>query len=136
MSEHYNTDYTREQIEEILNKIKAYVQENKYTIALNDKRQENIDFIIEYNIHNAKQKRILLDIKTEDFCYSLRNKNTGYEYEILYVFAPIVTLYDSGGEEEELSMYVKFNIINTNTSDFVVVISFHRLNEEIIYLFK
>lgn len=136
MSEHYNTDYTREQIEEILNKIKAYVQENKYTIALNDKRQENIDFIREYNIYNAKQKRILLDIKTDDFCYSLRNKNTGYEYEILYVFAPIVTLYDSSGEEEELSMYVKFNIINTSTSDFVVVISFHRLNEEILYLFK
>lgn len=136
MSEHYNTDYTRGEIDELLIKIKACVKDNKYTVAFNDNRQENIAFIREYNIYRAKEKRILLNIETDDFCYSLRNKNTGYEYEILYVFAPIVTLYDSSGEEEELSMYVKFNIINTSKSDFLVVISFHRLNEEIKYLFK
>lgn len=136
MREHYNTDYTRGEIDELLIKIKACVQENKYTIALNDNRQENIAFIREYNLDSAKQKKILLSIKTDDFCYSLRNRNAGYEYEILYVFAPIVTQYDSSGGEEELSMYVKFNIINTSKADFLVVISFHRLNEEIKYLFK
>lgn len=136
MSEYYNIDYSINDIENILANIKDCIKSNKYKISLNANREENTAFIREYNIYKAKQKRILLNIKTDDFCYSLNNKNTGYEYEILYVFAPIVTLYNLNGEEEVLSMYVKFNLINTSKSDFLVVISFHKLNEDIEYLFK
>lgn len=54
MNPHYNQDYTREEIDIILDKIKSCVGNNKYTIALNENRQENIDFINEYNIRSDK----------------------------------------------------------------------------------
>lgn len=85
MSPHYNQDYTREEIDIILDKIKSCVGNNKYTIALNENRQENIDFINEYNIRSGKQKSILLQLKTEDFCHTLQNTKIGYKYEVLYV---------------------------------------------------
>jgi len=90
MNPHYNQNYTREQIEEILDKIKDCVNNNKYTIAMNENRQENIDFINEYNIRSDKQKSILLQIKADDFCHTLQNTKIGFEYEVLYVFVPQV----------------------------------------------
>lgn len=60
MSEHYNQNYTK----------------------------ENIQFIQDYNLKDAKQKAIILSIETTDFCHSLQNTNIGYEYETLYVFCP------------------------------------------------
>ena len=69
MNPYYNQNYTREQIDAILDKIKDCVVNNKYTIALNENRKENIDFINEYNIRSDKQKSILLQLRTEDFCH-------------------------------------------------------------------
>jgi len=40
MNPYYNQNYTREQIDAILNKIKDCVVDNKYTIALNENRQK------------------------------------------------------------------------------------------------
>lgn len=57
MNPYYNQNYTREEIESILEKIKCCIRNNKYTIALNENRQENINFINEYNIHRSKQKK-------------------------------------------------------------------------------
>ena len=67
MNQHYNQNYTKEEIEEVLNKIKKCVSLGKYTISQNDKHQENIDFINEYNIRSDKQKSILMQIRVEDF---------------------------------------------------------------------
>jgi aminopeptidase-like protein len=68
--------------------MKDCVNNNKYTISMNENRQENVDFINEYIIRSDKQKSILLQIKTDDFCHSLQNTKIGFEYEVLYVFAP------------------------------------------------
>lgn len=56
MNPHYNQNYTRKEIDAVLAKIKACVERNRYTISLNENRQENIDFINEYNIRSDKQK--------------------------------------------------------------------------------
>lgn len=45
MNSHYNQNYTREEIDTILTKIKSCVEKTRYTISLNENRQENIDFI-------------------------------------------------------------------------------------------
>lgn len=136
MSEHYNTDYTRGEIDELLIKIKACVQENKYIVALNDKRQENRSFIEKYNVYSTKLQAILLNLNTEDFCYSLNNLNPQYSDEILYVFVPILTLYDESGLENNLATYIKINLIKKSNSDLLIVISFHKLNKKVKYLFK
>lgn len=136
MNSYYNQNYTREEIALVLAKIKDCVANNKYTIALNENRQENIDFINEFNIRSSKQKNILMRLKTEDFCHTLRNTKIGYEYEVLYVFVPQVTLFHADGEEETVDIYTKFNIIDLPGGSRTVVISFHRRNKPIDYLFR
>ena len=136
MNLYYNQNFTKEEIDLILYKIKSCVCNNKYTIALNENRQENIDFINEYNIRSNKQKNILLQIKTEDFCHTLQNTKTGYEYEVLYVFVPQVKLFNADGVEETVDVYTKFNLIDMPNGSRTVVISFHKRNKPIDYLFR
>ena len=136
MEEHYNQKYTQKEIEIILQKIKDCVDNNKYTISLNENRQENIQFIQEYNLNSSKQKEILLSIKVDEFCHSLNNINPGYEYEILYVFCPQRTLFDALGEEELVEIYTKFNIIESGANKRVVAVSFHKRNKPIDYCFR
>ena len=136
MNPYYNQNYTREEIQNVLDKIKNCVSLGKYTISLNEKRQENIEFINEYNIRSDKQKSILMQIEVEDFCHTLQNTKPGYEYEILYVFVPQVELYNADGEEETVDIYTKFNIIDLPKGNRTVVISFHKRNKSIDYLFR
>lgn len=77
MNPNYNQSYSKEQINAVLGKIKDCVVNNKYTIALNNNRQENMEFISEYNFRSERQKSILLSLKTEDFCYTLQNTKRG-----------------------------------------------------------
>ncbi len=136
MNPHYNQDYKKQDIDEVLERIKNCIINNNYTVATNQKRQENIDFINEYNIRSDKLKRILLQLKTDDFCHTLQNTKLGYEYEVLYVFVPQVNLFDSDGIEQIVDVYIKFNIIDISSGSRVVVISFHRRNKPIDYLFR
>jgi len=92
--------------------------------------------IREYNLASQKQRSILLQIKPEDFCCSLKNTKIGYEYGVLYVFCPQVKLFNIEDKEELVNIYTKFNIIHLNTGIKVVVISFHKLNRPIDYLFR
>lgn len=136
MNPHYNQNYTREEIDTILAKIKVCVEKDRYIISQNENRQENIDFINEYNIRSDKQKSILTKIETDDFCHSLQNTKIGYEYEVLYVFVPQVELFNADGEEELVDIYTKFNIIDLPSGARTVVISFHKRNKPIHYLFR
>jgi hypothetical protein len=136
MNPHYNQNYSREDIDTVLTKIKSCVGNNKYTISLNENRQENIDFINEYNIRSNQQKSILLQIKTDDFCHTLQNTKIGYEHEVLYVFAPQVQLFNADGLEETVDVYTKFNVIDMPNGRRTVVISFHKRKKPINYLFR
>lgn len=108
MNPNYNQNYTREEIDTVLAKIRFCVEKNRYTISLNENRQENIDFISEYN----------------------------NEYEVLYVFVPQVQLFNAEGEEETVDIYTKFNVIDLPSGSRAVVISFHKRNKPIDYLFR
>ena len=136
MESNYNQNYTREQIEEVLHKIKNCVANGHFTISLNEHRQENVDFIHAYNIRHAKQIYIIQQLRCEDFCYTLQNAHRGFEHEVLYVFAPQINLHNADGYEESVDMYIKFNLIARGNSDFTIVISFHRLNRPTRYLFR
>ena len=71
MNSHYNQNYTHEEIDEVLSRIRSCVEKGRYSISLNENRQENKDFINEYNIRKDKQRAILMQIQTEDFCHTL-----------------------------------------------------------------
>lgn len=136
MNPYYNQNYTKEQVDLILSRIKECVTNNRFVISKNQNRQENIDFINEYNIRSDLQKTILLQIQADDFCHSLQNTHIGFEYEVLYVFVPQVQLYNAEGEEEIINLYTKFNIIDVPTGTRTVVISFHKPNKPMNYLFR
>jgi hypothetical protein len=136
VSPYYNQNYSREEIEKILDKIKKCVSSGKFTISQNENRQENIDFINEYNIRSDRQRSLLMQIEVEDFCHSLQNTKPGFEFEVLYVFVPQVQLFNADGEEEIVDVYTKFNIIDMPSGSRAVVISFHNRNKPIDYLFR
>ena len=137
MSEHYNQNYTREEVQVILNKIKDCINDNQYIISQNQNRAETVQFINEYRLDEKKRKEILLSIEVDDFCHSLNNTNPGYEHEVLYVFCPQRNLFDIFGEEEFVDIYTKFNIIEYKIDKKrVVTISFHKRNKPIAYLFR
>ncbi len=136
MNLHYNQNYTREQISVVLQKIQECVSRGRYSVAQNENRAENTALIREYNITSEKQRRILMQIEAEDFCHSLKNTKLGFEYEVLYVFCPQVTLFNLDDEEKQLDLYTKFNILDLPTGSRVVVISFHERNKSIDYLFR
>jgi hypothetical protein len=136
MSQHYNQNYTKEQIEAILLTIQDCVRRNRFIISKNENRRENIDFINNYNLSSAKQKDILLKIEPEDFCHSLQNTNLGFEHETLYVFCPQMNLFNFDGEEEFVDIYTKFNIIEYDAGKRVIAISFHKRNKPLDYLFR
>ena len=136
MNPHYNQNDTHAEIDAVLARIKSCVAQNRYTISLNENRQENINFINEYNIRSDKQRSILMQIETEDFCHSLQNTKIGYEYETLYVFVPQIQLFNADGEEENVDVYTKFNVIDLPSGSRTVVISFHKRNKPVKYLFR
>ncbi|MCH4192943.1 MAG: hypothetical protein LKF52_11595 [Butyrivibrio sp.] len=110
MNLHYNQNYSKEEIDAVLDKIKSCV--------------------------SSKQKSILLQLKTEDFCHTLQNTKLGYEYEVLYVFVPQVQLFNADGVEGTVDVYTKFNVIDLPNGSRTVVISFHKRNKPIDYLFR
>ncbi|HBT16172.1 MAG TPA: hypothetical protein DEB05_04360 [Firmicutes bacterium] len=115
MNRHYNRNYTWEQIAMVLATIQDCIRENRFIISKNENRRENVDFINEYNLSNRRQKEILQKINPEDFCHSLFN-------------------FD--GIEELVDIYTKFNLIDSDSGKRVVVISFHKRNKAINYLFR
>ena len=122
MNLHYNQHYTLAEIESLTKTILDCIEQNHFSIALNENRKENRFLMINYNLNSSKQKKILLSLKPEDFCHSLQNTKKGYEHEIL--------------DEELLDLYLKFNIIEFSKGIRVVVISFHIRNKPIDYRFR
>lgn len=72
MNEHYNQNYTKETISAVLSLIQNCIEQGNYTISMNNNRQENKDFVAEYNLNTKRQKKLLLRIKTKDFFILLR----------------------------------------------------------------
>ena len=112
------------------------VLSGKYTISQNENRQENIDFIDDYKINTKKEREILLSLQYDDFCYALKKDNIRYAHEVLYVFCKEYEL-DHWGTLENVNIYIKINMTKTREGEiFSFIVSFHKRNYEIKYLFK
>ncbi|QXM05797.1 hypothetical protein [Crassaminicella indica] len=131
-----HTDFTSGQIKEYLSKLRKLVIEGKYSISQNKNRMENISFIEEYKINSDKEREILLSIEYDDFCYAVDNQNPKFAHEILYVFNKEYEL-DNWGELESVDIYIKTNMTQTRRGDdIIIVVSFHKRNKPISYLFR
>ncbi len=130
------TDFTPEEVLEYLNILKKLVLNGKYIISTNENRRENIDFIEDYRIDSKKEKEILLNLQTDDFCYAVDNEKREFLHEKLYIFCKEFE-FDNWGYTEKVEIYIKTNIIKTRKeNDYLVVVSFHKRNRPITYLFR
>ena len=134
MRENIKLNIRKKDIEQYLFEIKEAVENNRYRIDRNVRRQNNIDLFLKYVIDEVKAKEIILSLNVMDFSKILQNEHKGYEYERLYVFGKDVVLLErSGTEEKVVSLYIKFNKLD---NCFVIVISFHEQKYPITYYFK
>lgn len=121
-------------IEQYLFEVKEAVENNRYRLDQNAKRQDNINLFLDYVIDEAKAKEIILGLTVIDFSDILQNEHKGFEHERLYVFGKDVTLLERNGTEEKtVSLYIKFNKLENY---FVIVISFHEQKYPLTYYFK
>ena len=132
--DHRILHYTKENIQEYIDKVKELVGKGRYTIPLQANRNENKRFIERYNLNSKKRKQILENLTVYDFCYGTRNRNEGYEHEILYVFSKeYEDTFPEG--DKKIQIYIKMNLLEPN-NEFVVVISFHEYTGEVKTLFE
>lgn len=130
------TDFTPDDIKKYLDNLRKYVLGSKYIISRNENRQENIEFIEDYKIDTRKEKEILLSVQYDDFCYAVGNEKEAFAHERLYIFCKPYEL-DKWGTLEMVEIYIKTNVIQTRSGDdFLIVVSFHKRNKPIKYLFK
>ncbi|NMF04063.1 hypothetical protein ACUH7Y_08520 [Clostridium beijerinckii] len=129
-------DYSKEQIRNLVEIIKDCVREDRYTISLEENKAENIQFIEEYNINEKKRISILCDIDYKDFCYGLQNVKNGVEQNDLYVFCLQKELYNVEDKREIVDIYLKFNVICNEVNSSRVLVSLHKRNKPITYLFR
>lgn len=120
-------------IREYLAEVQKSIEEDRYRIDRNSRRQDNIDLFWKYIIDEAKAKEILLSLTVSDFSEILQNEHKGYEHERLYVFGKeIVLLERNGANEQTVPLYIKFNKLD---DCFVIVISFHEQRFPLNYYF-
>lgn len=129
-------DYTREMITNLILIIRECALDGQFTVSLEGSRIENMQFIEEYNINEDKIVDILSEITEEDFCYGLKNMKDGILYNDLYVFCPVKELYNIKGEKEIVDVYMRFNIVETDSDNYRLLISLHKRNKPITYIFK
>lgn len=106
MGQYYNQQYTFQDIEDVLKIVKECVSQGRYSVSVNSKRQENIDFIRRYNIRDSMQRDILMRLTAKDFCHSLKNIKVEYGDEVLYVFVPTERFIDATGAEVDVDIYI------------------------------
>ena len=127
-------DIDKKDIELYLSEVKEAVENGRYRLDRNARRQDNINLFLDYVINEAKAREIILSLTEMDFSGILRNEHKGFEHEQLYVFGrDVILLERNGTEEKTVSLYIKFNKLD---SCFVIVISFHEQKYPLTYYFR
>ena len=130
----YILNITQNEIKVYLEEVKEAIQNNRYRIERNSRRQDNIDLFVNYVIDETIAKDILLGLEATDFSEILRNEHRGYEHELLYVFGKNVELLERmGNTSKTVSLYIKFNKME---NCYMIVVSLHEQRYPIKYYFK
>ena len=124
----------KDEIEQYLTEVKTAIQNDRYRIEMNSRRQDNRELFLTYVIDEAKAKNILMHLTADDFSERLQNEHRGFEHELLYVFGKDVKLLERmGSAAKTVSLYIKFNKL---ANCYVIVISLHEQKYPMRYYFK
>lgn len=122
---------TESELEDILEKFKQLIRNDKYTISSGENRLRNDNFI-EINFLNKNRiKNMLLEITTKD-CIGI-DKHYKDNKKIVYKF---IKKYNINTKADKvLGVYVKFTICLVRCQEHVIVISFHDVDKEEKYIY-
>ena len=96
---------TKEEVKQILEKVKACVHNDKFRISLNPNRIENQSFINDYRLTTKQQKRMILELDIYDFSkIDIDRKN---KIQILYFFGREYELNHKDRGLENVETYIK-----------------------------
>lgn len=84
----------KKDIEQYLSEVKEAVENGRYRLVRNARRQDNMNLFLDYVIDEAKAKEIILSLTAMDFSEILQNEHKGFEHERLYVFGKDVILLE------------------------------------------
>lgn len=125
---------SRSAVEQYLREVKDSIRNDRYVIARNLKRQDNVNLFVDYIIDEACAKAILLSLEADDFSEVRQNTHLGQEHELLWIFGKNVSLIERfGGAEKIVGLYIKFNKLENK---YVVVVSFHEQKYPLTYYFR
>lgn len=122
---------TEPDVEKYLYDLFVSVNEGRYQIS---SRSKNDSIFQDYIFSEEDAKNVILSLTASDFSEAVPNEHSQYLDEILYIFGKDINLLPRfGGDEERISLYIKFNkLIN----QYVIVVSFHEQEYPIKYRFK
>lgn len=122
---------TISEVEEYLSDVFAAVNAGRYQIA---PRMKNQEMYIDYVFTEEDAKKVILSLTAYDFSDAVQNDHLHHPEEILYIFGKDIELLPRyGGNEELVSLYIKFNKL---TNQYVIVISMHKQQYPLSYKFK
>ena len=112
---------TDDDVSEYLKEIKECIKKDKNNLKLQQNRQNNFEFMVEYNLN----KNVIIDIINQleliDFIDKVANRHKEYKDEVLYIFNKNYELTNDHGNKKIVFIYIKFNYINPK----VILVSFH-----------
>ncbi len=127
-------EYSLQDIDAYLHDVKEAVQEGRFRLDLNTRRQDNRNLFLEYVLDMQMVEKILLSLSPWDFSEAVQNRHEGFEDEMLFIFGKTVKLIQRFEEREEnVPLYIK---INKLTEGFVIIISFHRQQKRLKLYFE
>ena len=127
---------TKEEVEEVLEKIKICIENNR--IQYDPNKLENFDFMSEYKLFRDDVIRIISKLTYKNFSRCTISYNPKYLGEHLYIFGIKECLKEAFSNKiNNVVIYIKFYLIsNNNGKDLTFVVSFHEAEYEIHYAFK
>ena len=124
---------TKDEVARYLAEVFAAVRAGNYQISPRPKNQEIYE---DYVFTEADAKQVIFSLIPEDFSDAVQNEHVQHKDEVLYIFGKDVKLvprYGTSVDEEWVSLYIKFNKISVG---YVFVISLHKQDYPLVYMFK
>ncbi len=128
-------------IEDVLERIRVCVDKGRFTVDTPE-RLKNEDFLRKYLIKPSDRFTLLNSLTAKHYCESIldRKKDLNIYDEIMYVFGlkKKLKLKLENGKEETVEIYIKtqfFKMKNDN-NDYTLLISFHKAEKPLRYMFE
>lgn len=122
---------TKNDVDKYLSEVHELVNAGRYQISA---RQKNQDIFTDYVFSEADARNVILSLRAEDFACAVQNEHLEHKEEILHIFGIDIKLTTRfGGSEELVPLYIKFNKIENH---YLIVISFHKQDYPLTYIFK